>query len=365
MLIDLSENSAVANPAALDAAGVKEIARTVGFDLVGIAPATLGLGSDRLAKWLADGKHGEMKYMAEHESARGDPNMVLDGVVSIVVVATVYRTADPAAAGAENARVSRYAWGSDYHDVLRDKLLQLQRRIVETRPNVRCRAVVDSAPLMERDYAQLAGLGWFGKNTLLLNRELGSWFFLGGLLLNQPLEYDVPFATDHCGSCTRCLDACPTQAFAGPYQLDPRRCISYLTIEHRSSIPSELRDGIGSWVYGCDVCQDVCPWNERADRLVERGRSQHADNSFRPAPGMNPIAIADMLAITDADFRRRFRGTPLFRVKRPRMVRNAAIVAGNRRDPQFLPALKTLCDDPDPIIREAAGWAIAKIDSAE
>jgi epoxyqueuosine reductase len=206
---------------------------------------------------------------------------------------------------------------------------------------------------MERDYARLAGLGWFGKNTLLLNRKLGSWFFLGALLTTCELDPDAPFEADHCGSCTRCLDACPTNAFDGPYRLDPRKCISYLTIEHRSPIPEELRPLIGDWVFGCDVCQDVCPWNRKAPGS--------GATEFRPAAGMNPISIAELLSLSEAEFRKRFRETPLFRTKRARVLRNACIVAGNQRLREVLPLLKELCNEPDEALRDAAEWAVQRL----
>lgn len=332
---------------------VKAAARAAGFDAVGIAPAVAGLRADRLADWLGAGKQGEMTYMLRQQSARENPELVLPGVRSVVVVALAYRTDEPAAPTRGNARVSRYAWGRDYHELLREGLLTVGERLDALDSGLRWRAVVDSAPIMERDFAQLAGLGWIGKNTLLLNQSLGSWFFLGALLVDAELNYDAPFESDHCGSCTRCLDACPTQAFDGPYQLDPRRCISYLTIEHRSQIPFPLRSGIGQWVFGCDVCQDVCPWNSKAPAS--------SVDAFHPREKMNPAPLQWLLGMDDVTFRRQFRGTPLFRAKRNRLIRNACIAAGNQGDPGLLPELHRLSGDPDPVIVEAAKWAMERI----
>lgn len=336
---------------------VKRLALDAGFDLAGVAPATAGLGSEKLTEWLAAGKHGEMAYMDRQQAARGDPNRVLDGVRSVVVVALSYRTTEPASPQPGQGRISRYAWGRDYHDVIHERLHQTATRLHETRPEIRSRAVVDSAPLMERDYGRLAGLGWFGKNTLLLNQRLGSYFLLGALLLDVELDYDAPMTADHCGSCRACLDACPTQAFDGPYQLDPRRCISYLTIEHKAAIPESIRSRMGDWFFGCDVCQEVCPWNGKATTTN--------DPAFRPASDANPASLGRLLGMTEPEFRARFRGTPLFRTGRSRVVRNAVIVAGNQRYRELLPQLCDLLGDPDNPLREAAAWAIARIEGDE
>lgn len=333
---------------------IKEAARALGFDLVGIAPATPGLGAARLMDWLAAGRHGEMAYMATQAPARLDPALVLEGVVSVIVVALVYRTAEPAPVRPETARISRYAWGADYHDVLRAKLKSLNEVIRALDPTARCRAVVDSAPVMERDYAALAGLGWIGKNTLLLNQRLGSWFFLGALLVDRELAYDRPMASEHCGTCTRCLDECPTQAFDGPYQLDPRRCISYLTIEKNSPIPDPLKEKLGSWAFGCDVCQEVCPWNHKSPRTSEPG--------FKPAPGSNPLPVAEILEMTEETFRKRFRGTPLFRAKHARLARNVALVAGNQRLASARPLLQQWSESTNEAASDAARWALARLD---
>ena len=225
--------------------------------------------------------------------------------------------------------------------------------LTEVRPDARVRGVVDTAPLLEREFAQLAGLGWIGKNTLLLNRQLGSWFFLAALLTDQELDYDTPQETDHCGTCRACLDACPTTAFVEPYVLDATRCISYLTIEQRGPIATELRAGIGDWVFGCDVCQEVCPWNRRVPVTTEP--------AFVPDPSQDPLALAELFFLSDTDFRTRFRHTPLWRAKRRGLLRNAATVLGNQRAGEATTALLHGLRDDEPLVREASAWALSRI----
>jgi epoxyqueuosine reductase len=241
----------------------------------------------------------------------------------------------------------------DYHDVLRQRLNQLLEWVQGEVPGCRGRGVVDSAPLLERDFARRAGLGWFGKNTMLIHKRLGSYFFLGALLLDVELRPDPPHETAHCGTCTACLDACPTQAFDGPGVLDSRRCVSYLTIELRGPIAPELREGVGAWLFGCDVCQEVCPWNHKAPPGTEP--------ALQPRHELEAIDPVELLGLSEEEFRRRFRDTALWRAKRCGLLRNAAIVLGNRGDPAALPALRQALDDTDPVVREAAEWAISQI----
>lgn len=338
----------------LTSQAIKEAAQDLGFDLTGIAPAVPPVGFDVLRDWLARNFDGEMGYIKKREEAYGDPRHVMGGVKSVILTALNYRTAEPQPIEPGQARVSRYAWGdADYHDVIKSRLKQLADWMHDRKPNCRTRAVVDTAPLLERDFARLAGLGWFGKNTMLINKRLGSWFFLGALLVDVELEYDAPHDTSHCGTCTRCLEACPTDAFPEPYVLDARRCISYLTIELRGPTPLELRDGIGEWLFGCDICQDVCPWNNKAPIACE--------STFEPATNLDPANILEILALDEEAFRERFRATPLWRPKRSGMVRNAAIVAGNTRCADAVPLLTELLRDPDDVIRDAARWAIEQI----
>jgi epoxyqueuosine reductase len=333
--------------------GLKREARRLGFALAGACPAGAPAGLTRFHEWLESGFAGEMRYLPARESAYEHPRHVLDGVRSLLMLALPYRTAEPVVPEAGQGRVSRYAWGHDYHELIWRRLEKLAAWL--DAPGCKARGIVDTAPLLEREFAQLAGLGWVGKNTLLLTRELGSWFFLAALLTDVELEYDEPYAADHCGTCTACLDACPTDAFVAPYVLDARKCISYLTIEHKSQIAAELRHGIGDWVFGCDVCQDVCPWNTRANNTAHT-----AEPALQPANDANPIDVISLFDLEDEAFRRRFRHTPLWRAKRRGLLRNAAIVLGNRPSAAAIPALEKGLNDPEPLVREACAWALER-----
>ncbi|HEY2839896.1 MAG TPA: tRNA epoxyqueuosine(34) reductase QueG [Pirellulales bacterium] len=334
-------------------ANLKQAARRLGFDHVGATPAITPTGVGRLQEWLAAGYAGEMSYLASRADAYADPGRVLPGVRSVLVLGLNYRTADPAPPQPGYGRVSRYAWGTDYHDLIHDRLKKLVSALREMAPEANARGVVDTAPLLEREFAQLAGLGWIGKNTLLLNREAGSWFFLAALLTDLELDYDQPHATDHCGTCTACLDACPTDAFVAPYVLDSRRCVSYLTIELREAIPRDLRAGVGEWLFGCDVCQDVCPWNNKApeSREVE----------LRPRTETNPLELTSLFSLSGEAFRSRFRQTPLWRAKRRGLLRNAAIVLGNSRAEMATDALLLGLRDSEPLVRVACAWALGQV----
>lgn len=334
-------------------AWLKAEARELGFTASGVAPAVTPQGVHRLAAWLEAGYAGEMAYIERRQAAYAHPRHVLEGVRSLLVLAMNYRTVEPAPPQPGQGRISRYAWGSDYHDLIHARLHKLADRLRSVRPGALARGIVDTAPLLEREFAQLAGLGWIGKHTLLLNRQAGSWFFLSALLTDQELQYDAPHEADHCGTCRACLDACPTQAFVAPYVLDARRCISYLTIELRGPIPLELRPAMGDWVFGCDVCQEVCPWNRRAPVAEEP--------ALAPRPGNNPLSLDELLLLDEAGFRARFRHTPLWRARRRGLLRNAAIVLGNTRPPQALAWLSRALCDHDPIVRGAAAWALGQL----
>jgi epoxyqueuosine reductase len=332
---------------------LKQKAAELGFSSCGMCPAARPPGAARLDDWLAAGYAGQMHYLADRREAYTDPRSVLDGARSVVMLAMIYRTAEPAVLRAGQGRVSRYAWGDvDYHDLIRDRLNMLADFLHACRPEARVRGVVDTAPLLEREFAQLAGLGWIGKNTLLLNREHGSWFFLAALLTDVELAYDESHETDHCGTCRACLDACPTSAFPDPYVLDASRCISYLTIELREAMPVELRPGVGEWLFGCDVCQDVCPWNSRAPLSCEA--------AFGPRAGSNPMELIPLFDLDEQAFRDRFRHTPLWRPKRRGLLRNAAIVLGNRPTPDAIPALIRGLNDSEPLVRGACAWALGR-----
>lgn len=330
---------------------IRRQALSLGFDAVGICDATPP-ATEKFKQWLERGYAGQMDYLASRWDAYNDVNLVLDGARSIVMLTLPYHTQPAREPRAGEGRISRYAWGqTDYHDLIHSKLKQLRQWVLAERPHAQVRGVVDTAPVLERDLAIRAGLGWAGKNTLLLRRD-GSWFFLAALLVDFELDHDSPFASDHCGTCTACLDACPTDAFPQPYVLDASRCISYLTIEHRDMVPVELREGIGSWLFGCDVCQDVCPWNHKQ---VPQGSTE-----FEPQEGNNPADAVEWFRLDEQQWRTRFRKTPLWRAKRRGLLRNAAIVLGNQ--PPGI-ATELLCrhlPDDDPIVRGSVAWALRR-----
>ena len=334
---------------------IKSLGLELGFAQIGIAPAVTPTGFHRLLQWIDSGHAADMQWVARRKDAYRHPDGVMQGTRSVIMAAMNYNDgAEPAAGG----RVARYAWGSaDYHDVLKPRLQKLADLLQTELPTARTRVVIDTAPLLERDFGRLAGIGWFGKNTMLISRAIGSWFFLGAVLTDIELEYDKPFEQNYCGSCTRCLDACPTDAFPEPGVLDARRCISYLTIEHRGEpIPLDLRNGIGEWLFGCDICQDVCPWNRFSpdDTLQE----------FQHLRSMNPIDCRELLTLSAEQFETRFRNSPMSRPGRAGLLRNAAIVLGNAGDRAAEPQLIVALDDTEPLVRGTAAWALGRLNSA-
>ena len=336
---------------------LKHQAREQGFELCGIAGAVRPDGFDWLRRWLDRGFAGEMDYIPRREAAYEHPSGVLPPVRSVVMLAMNYRGKVPSSEFRVPSvgQVASYARGSrDYHDLLRERLKSLADFLHEQRPGCRTRGCVDTAPLLERDFAKLAGLGWFGKNTMLINKRIGSFFFLAALLTDVELQPDEPHHTSHCGTCTRCLDACPTDAFVEPYVLDARKCISYLTIELRDQpIPTELRSQMGDWIFGCDVCQDVCPWNRKAPVSNEP--------AFAPREQFSPANLEWLLSLDQADFDAQFSNTPMQRTGRAALLRNAAIALGNSHDPQAVPVLERAVHDPEPLVREAADWALSRV----
>ena len=341
------------------ASAIKSEATRLGFDLVGIAPAVSPIGFHDFQTWLSQNLGGEMNYLHAREAAYAHPSSVLENVASIVMLAINYRSEEPQPAGIDQGLVSRYAWGeSDYHDLIRGKLKQLARFVESLQPGCRTRGVVDTAPLLERDFARLAGLGWFGKNTMLINKKTGSWFFLAALLVDFALDADQPHDTSHCGTCTRCLDACPTDAFPEPYVLDAKKCISYLTIEHKGHIAPKYRAAIGNRIYGCDDCLAVCPWNKFAQAAGQA--------KLRARPHLVAPRLADLAGLDDAGFREAFAGSPIKRTGRDRFVRNVLIGIGNSRDAGLAPAAEQLLDDASPLVRAMAVWALGRlVDSAD
>jgi epoxyqueuosine reductase len=337
-------------------AHLKGQAHALGFELAGIAPAAPADGFDRLRDWLDRGFAGDMDYMHRHAEARRHPAAVLPEVRSVVMVGMSHLADNQELLSPQLGRIARYARGADYHDVLRARLNRLLAWVEGEAPGCRGRGVVDTAPLLERDFARRAGLGWFGKNTMLLNKRHGSYVLLGALLLDLELRPDAPHEASHCGTCTACLDACPTHAFAAPGLLDSRRCLSYLTIELKGPVPEELRPEMREWLFGCDVCQEVCPWNRKA--------LPGAEPALGTRPDLVAVDLVELLGYSEEEFRRRFRGTALWRTRRRGLLRNAALILGNRGDPAALPVLRRALDDPEPVIRDAAAWAIARITAA-
>jgi len=329
-------------------ARVKDEAGRLGFALVGVARAEAVAEASRLAEWLDRGHHGTMAWMARHFEKRVDPRKLVPGCRSVVCVGLVYGSAEPR--GPEGVRVARYAAGEDYHRVLEDKLEALLDHGRRLDPAFDGRAFVDTAPVMDRYWAERAGLGWRGKNTLLLNKRLGSFLFLGELLVRAELEPDLP-GTDHCGTCTRCLDACPTGALVEPYLLDARRCISYWTIEHRGELEPAEEAATGEWLFGCDVCQAVCPWNRDAPDADEPRLLPRADAW--------PDGLDELLELTDQEFDRRYGETAIERTGRRGLVRNAAIVAGNTGRGSVA-ALQWAAADPDPVVAGTATRAVRR-----
>jgi epoxyqueuosine reductase len=340
---------------------LKSEALRLGFDAVGIAPAVPAPGYPNLLHWLETGCAAGMEYMAREPATRAHPRSVFDPVCSVIAVSVVYGRNDPQpiAPLPTEGKVARYARGADYHRLIWDKLDALLEWLRGECPGVKGRAVADTAPLMERDYARLAGLGWIGKNTMLINRRLGSFTFLGAVLVDEELAYDPPHESNHCGSCTRCLDACPTDAFTGPYQLDARRCISYWTIEHRGIIEEPQATELHDWVFGCDVCQDVCPWNRKAPA----GRLSELDARDE---WVNPNLI-EWLTRSPSEWKARLKGTALARAKRAGLVRNAALVLGTGRAPEATAPLAARLDDrhEDASVRATAAWALGRIGTDE
>ncbi len=329
----------------------------LGFQQVAVADCDLSQAEPRLAEWLARGWHGDMDYMARHGVKRSRPAELVPGTLRVIMARLDYA---PSAArdswsvihDTSRAFISRYATGRDYHKVLRGKLQKLAARIEAAVGPHRYRVFTDSAPVMEVALAEKAGLGWRGKHTLLLNREGGSAFFLGEIYTELPLPVDVA-QSDHCGTCSKCIDVCPTQAIVAPYQLDARRCISYLTIEHKGSIPEALRPLIGNRVYGCDDCQLVCPWNRFAQATGE--------TDFTVRNGLDDVALIELFAWDESVFAARLAGSAIYRIGYERWLRNLAVGLGNTgTTPGVIAALQARTDHPSALVREHVGWALAR-----
>jgi epoxyqueuosine reductase len=353
-------------------ARLKESAQRAGFDLCGIAPVADFPELARFPEWIADGHAGEMKYLESRgedgQLRRASLRSVFPWARSVIVCAMNYNTADPRSTEVHDSEcgwISRYAWSrEDYHDSVLRRLRQVEARLKEAAgvnpllataarsgappPLIETRSYVDTGPIVERVYAKYAGIGWLGKNTCLINQKIGSWLFLGVIITSLELQPDLP-AADRCGTCTRCIDACPTHAFVAPHQLDSNKCIAYLTIEKRGPIPEELREGIGRQVFGCDICQDVCPWNRKAP--------PSSAPEFQPRLGLVNPALAWLAEISEEEFRDTFRGSPVKRAKRAGLRRNALLAVGNSGNRELIAVAKRAVNDPDPAIAEAGRWA--------
>lgn len=343
---------------------LKAEARTLGFAAVGFAPAADDpVRAERLRQWLASGAHGEMTWMEDRAEVRQGPQSMWREAQSVMALGMSYApSVDPLAleGDAERARISVYAQGGDYHDTVKKALKALARWLVAEAGKLgieaQLKVFVDTAPVMEKPLGQAAGLGWQGKHTNLVSRGHGSWLFLGAIYTTLPFEPDIGH-DERCGSCTACQDACPTQAFPAPFQLDARRCISYLTIELKGPIPHELRAGIGNRIYGCDDCLAVCPWNKFAQAAARH-------KAFLPRAELAAPRLAELLALDDAGFRKLFSGSPIKRIGRDRFVRNCLIAAGNSGNRALEAPVRALLADPDPVVAEAAGWALERITAA-
>ncbi|MEO8677208.1 MAG: tRNA epoxyqueuosine(34) reductase QueG [Casimicrobiaceae bacterium] len=339
------------------AARIREWGRELGFDEIGIAGTTLDADEARLVAWIKAGRHGTMDYMARHGARRARPAELVPGTVTIITARMNYlppaaRASEDVLADPAKAFIARYALGRDYHKVLRAKLQRLALRIREEAGDFGYRVFTDSAPVLEVALAAKSGLGWRGKHTLLLTRDAGSWFFLGEIYTDLPLPETAPQSA-HCGSCTACIDVCPTRAIVAPYELDARRCISYLTIEHAGSIPVELRPFIGNRIYGCDDCQLACPWNRYATVATEAG--------FTVRHGLDNADLVALFAWTEDEFLARTAGSAIRRIGHERWSRNIAIALGNAPpEPAIVAALSSRADDPSALVREHIAWALAR-----
>jgi len=340
---------------------IKDQARRLGFTLAGVTTPESPAHLSTFERWLEAGRHGEMRYLADKRARarRTDLRLILPECKSILVLAAPY--ADPKAAEASeepdlgpSGRVAAYAWGDDYHNVFIPKLKELvtyiENKVGHPVPN---RYYTDTGPILERDLAQRAGLGWIGKNTCLINPKYGSYFLLAEILLGLELEPDPPFTSDHCGTCTRCIEACPTDCILPDRTIDARRCISYLTIELKDDIPEELRHLLGNWVFGCDVCQMVCPWNRFA--------SKSGDEAFAPRSDIPHPNLIRELELTPEAFNRKFKNSPVKRAKRRGYLRNVAVAAGNSGDKSTIPALKKAGKEAEPLVQKHVDWALKKI----
>ncbi|MFZ4482798.1 MAG: tRNA epoxyqueuosine(34) reductase QueG [Chthoniobacterales bacterium] len=335
-------------------AELQRAAQNGGFARCRVAAAGPAPHGDALRRWIAEGAHATMEWMARTAEDRTDPTRVLPGVQSVVVLATNYfhteQTQTSPSDGQTRGRIARYAWSDDYHEVIAPRLVALDALMTEAGGHQRC--FTDSGPALERDWAAASGVSWHGKSTMGIHPEMGTWFFLSVIMTTLPFEPDDPLP-DRCGRCTRCIDACPTAAITAPYHLDARRCLSFLTIENKGPIPEEFRVALGNRIFGCDDCLDACPWN----RFARASR----DAALAPRSDILATPLRDFLALDQAQFKALFRGSPILRAKRRGFLRNVCVALGNTGGAEDLPALRRALDDAEPLVREHAAWAISRL----
>ncbi len=339
---------------------LREKANELGFDLVGAIPVSRSTTIDIYNAWLKKGYAGSMAYLERHAELKEDPRQLLPETMSLFALGFNYKTVDPPeqAQNPDIGCISRYAWGDDYHEIIRTKLRVLENYICqELNAGNLSRSFVDSGPVLEREIAQRAGLGWIGKHSNLINMEKGSWFFLAELLVDVPLETNLPFTRVDCGTCTICIDACPTEAIIADRTLDARLCISYLTIELKGAIPVELRPKMSNMIFGCDICQEVCPWNQNASKSSESG--------LRPRPENVAPELIELMQLDQSAFKKRFHKSPIKRTKRRGLLRNVAVALGNWAHESAIPALSLGLQDSEPLVRSHAAWALGRISASQ
>jgi len=339
---------------------IKHKAIELGFDVVGVSPVENYPENQFYKEWLARGFAGEMSYMERNAEKREDIRNIMSDAISVISCGLNYNTDNPYSIDESDKTrgwISRYAWGDDYHDCIKKKLLLLEKHVNDLAPEgMRSKAYVDTGPVLERVYAKYSGIGWYGKNTCLINQDIGSWIFIGEIITNIELEYDSP-VPDRCGTCTMCIDACPTDALREPYVLDSNLCISYLTIELKGKIPMRLRDKIDNNIYGCDICQDVCPWNRKAE-VTE-------SPYFMPRSGLYNPELSYLSQLTLNDFRNLFKNSPVKRAKRKGFIRNVMVAIGNSGNRDLVPYVVQTLEDEDPLVRAHAAWALSRLEGKD
>ncbi len=337
---------------------LREKALNLGFDLFGVVPVSRSKTIEIYRDWLNKRYAGTMEYLERHSELKEDPRNLLPETISMVALGCNYNTGNPSKESQEpsKARISRYAWGDDYHKIIRSKLKALEYYLCnELNVANHTRSFVDSGPVLEREMAQRAGLGWFGKHSNLINMEKGSWFFLAEMLVDVELKIDEPFTRVDCGTCTSCIEACPTGAIIADRTVDARLCISYLTIENKGAIPDDLRSKMDNHIFGCDICQDVCPWNKDAPESVEPG--------FKPRTENYAAELTDLMILDQTAFRKRFQKSPVKRTKRRGLLRNVAVSLGNWAHEDAIPALSIGLHDIEPVVRSHSAWALGRINN--